>query len=239
MINTAWRFYGRRKGHRLGPNRQRLIKELLPRLRLDTTGGLLDLERLFARSVQEIWLEIGFGAGEHLAGQAQEHPGIGFIGCEPFINGVAALLSCIASQGLDNLRLLDDDARYVFDVLPEASLGKVFILFPDPWPKMRHAKRRFISSQNLDKLAYLLKNGAELRVISDDMGYIRWSLHHVCAHPAFQWTAKRPDDWRMPPGDHLPTRYEQKALEKGDICIYLNFHRLPRKENSPEQVSLP
>ena len=151
--------YGRRKGHRLRPGRQRLLEELLPRLQVHLPAGdRLDPVSLFARRPERIWLEIGFGGGEHLAAQAAAHPEVGLIGCEPFITGVARLLSLIQTQDLTNIRLFTDDARLLMQALPNNCLERVFVLFPDPWPKTRHAGRRFIGAANLDRLAVLLKD---------------------------------------------------------------------------------
>ncbi|OHC73975.1 MAG: tRNA (guanosine(46)-N7)-methyltransferase TrmB [Rhodospirillales bacterium RIFCSPLOWO2_12_FULL_58_28] len=224
------RSYGRRRGRALRKSRQELLNDLLPRLRPDSPGGglRLDLQAMFPDPVEDIWLEVGFGSGEHLAKQALTHPGIGMIGCEPFINGVTALLARIQSDDITNIRIFDDDARLLFDALPDAVIGRAFVLFADPWPKKRHNRRRFISTECLDELAHLLKDGAELRFASDHMEYIRWTLEHIIRHPCFSWTAKGPDDWRRRPDDWFETRYENKALERGDACVYLQFIRLPR-----------
>lgn len=223
------RFYGRRHGRRLRPGRQRLLDDLLPRLRIPVTGGrALDPRSLFASPPRRLWLEIGFGAGEHLAAQAQRHPEIGFLGCEPFVDGVANLLALVDRDGLANVRILDDDVRLLFGVLPQACLDRVFLLFNDPWPKRRHAKRRFLGRANLDALSRLMRDGAELRFASDHLEYAVWSLEQVSRHPDFAWTARRPADWRTPPADGKVTRYEAKALAAGRACTYLSFLRLPR-----------
>ena len=224
------RFYGRRRGHKLRPGRQSLVDELLPQIRVapPSDGGALDPAALFPPEIADLWLEIGFGAGEHLAAQAEAHPDIGFIGCEPFLNGVSSLLRHIDARGLDNIRIRDDDARPLLAVLPEACIGRAFTLFLDPWPKKRHNRRRFVGPENLDVLARLLKDGAELRFASDHMDYVRWALFHLSRHPDFVWTARRPQDWRDRPRDGFATRYETKALGKGLTCAYLTFRRLPR-----------
>ncbi len=208
-----------------------MLDSLLPRLRLGAPvdGETLDPTILYPHPVNDLWLEVGFGAGEHLAAQARAHPATGFIGGEPFINGVANLLTLIEAEGLDNVRIVDDDIRSIIPVLPEASVGRVFILFPDPWPKRRHHRRRIVSNPMLDTLARIMKDGAELRLASDDMGYIRWTLRHGLAHPDFQWTAEGPADWRSRPADGHPTRYESKALGAGLAPAYLTFLRCPRK----------
>ena len=211
------------------PGRASLLETGLAPLSIDVSKPPVDPIALFAPPVTAAWLEIGFGGGEHLAAQAEARPDIGFIGCEPFINGVARLLSDIDGRGLDNIRLHADDARDLLDVLPESSISRCFILFPDPWPKLRHNNRRFVSPQNLDAVAHVLADGAELRLASDHMEYIRWMLFHVLRHDAFEWRCEGPEDWRRPPADAKPTRYEQKALSRGDPCVYLRFRRKDRE----------
>lgn len=225
-------FYGRRQGRRLRPGRQRLIDELLPLLRIalppaGENGRPADFDpfALFSARPAALWLEIGFGGGEHLAAQAARHPEIGFLGSEVFVNGVAALLSAVEEAGLENVRLWPDDVRPLLDALPDACLERVFLLFPDPWAKRRHAFRRFIGPENLARLARVLRPGGEFRVASDDPAYIAWTLRHLRAHPAFRWRAARADDWRLPPPDWSPTRYEAKALAAGRRPAYLNFSR--------------
>lgn len=228
------RLHGRRRGHRLRKGRQRLLAELLPRLRLDpSAGGGLDPRTVFSDPVRDVWLEIGFGAGEHLAAQAQAHPDIGMIGCEPFVNGVASLLSMIHRDRLTNVRIHDDDARILLDSLADACLGRVFALFSDPWPKKRHHKRRFMAPANLDALARVMKGGAELRFASDHMEYVRWTLGHATRHPSFLWRARTPGDWRRRPDDGYPTRYESKSLSQGSACVYLTFTRRPEGAGGP------
>lgn len=222
-------WYGRRHGHKLKAGQRRRMESLLPALRVSApaAGGSLDPPGLFPRPVSDVWLEVGFGGGEHLAAQAAAHPEIGFIGCEPFVNGVASLLAHVEAARLDNVRILDDDARPLLAGMAEASLGRLFILFPDPWPKKRHHRRRFVGPDSLDLLARVLKDGGELRFASDHMDYIRWTLFHVGRHPAFEWTAEGPADWKRRPADGFPTRYEAKALT-GSPCLYLSFRRRPR-----------
>jgi tRNA (guanine-N7-)-methyltransferase len=206
------------------------MSELLPRLRLalPSAGASLDAFSLFQPRPPEIWLEIGFGGGEHLAAQAERRPDIGFLGSEVFVNGIAALLDQVDRRGLANLRIFDDDARLLLPALPEASLGRVFLLFPDPWPKKRHEKRRFIGPANLAHLARVLVDGGELRVASDDAGHIRWVLEQTAGHPAFRWRVRRPDDWRSPPADWVDTRYQEKARAAGRQATFLSFERWPR-----------
>jgi tRNA (guanine-N7-)-methyltransferase len=223
--------HGRRKGRPLRKQRQELLAELLPRLRIDLPDkvpGSLDPRSLFtgvASVRHEIWLEVGFGSGEHFCAQAMAHPERGLIGCEPFINGVAAALKGIAAAELLNVRLFTDDARILIDALQEASLARVFVLFPDPWPKARHAKRRFISGPTLDALARVMAPGAILHVASDDPGMIRWALSAGLAHPGFDWLAERAADWRDRPADQPPTRYEEKARKRGIRPVFLAFRR--------------
>jgi tRNA (guanine-N7-)-methyltransferase len=173
-----------------------------------------------------VWLEIGFGAGEHLFWQAESHPETGIIGVEPYIAGMAKLLAKLAPEGNRNIRLYSEDAREVIAALPDASLSRVFILFPDPWPKTRHHKRRFIQIEMLDQLARVLKKGAELRFGTDDSSYRDWGLERLAAHPAFAWLAKEASDWRVRPPDWPQTRYEAKAIAAGRVCTYLRFVRL-------------
>ena len=224
MSSPDVRFYGRRKGHDLKPGRQRLVSEALPLLRLpdDVPQNLFDL---FAKKVEEVQLEIGFGAGEHLVHQAQTHPDVGFIGAEPYINGVAALVAGIEAAHLDNVRIFDEDARLLLPHLPDASIGRIFLLFPDPWHKARHNKRRFVSEETLDQFARILVPGGQFRFASDDAGYVRWTLARATRHPVFQWTAQGPEDWRVRPADSIATRYETKNIT-GIKPAYLTFRRI-------------
>ena len=223
--------YGRRHGRPLRQHKSELLESLLPALRLEPPepGALLLPDTLFAGPVTEVWLEVGFGGGEHLAAQAAANPGVGMIGCEPFINGVAGLLSHAERLGVtDRVRILPDDARPLIDALPEASIGRAFVLFADPWPKKRHWERRFIGPANLDRLARVLRDGAELRLASDDPGLITWMLDQTWHHPAFEWLARSAEDWRRRPEGWPPTRYEQKALEAGRKPVFLRFRRRAR-----------
>ncbi|MBL9034699.1 MAG: tRNA (guanosine(46)-N7)-methyltransferase TrmB [Rhodospirillaceae bacterium] len=222
------RFYGRRKGRPLRKGQQHLVDTLLPRLAIDLpASGTLDPTSLFPQPPKELWLEIGFGGGEHLAEQARAHAHAGIIGCEVFLNGIATLLAQVEAHDLGNVRIYPEDARDLLDRLPDASLDRVFLLFPDPWPKRRHAARRFIQTERLDQLAQLMKPGAEFRVASDDPGYITWALAHLTAHPRFQWLAQGPRDWRERPADWPPTRYEAKALREGRKPAFFRFRRRP------------
>lgn len=223
-------FYGRRKGKALKAGRISLLESLLPRLRVAVRqcAQTIDPASFFDKKSDEIRIEIGFGSGEHVAAQAAANPGIGFIGCEVFVNGVASLLRYVEDYKLANLRIYDNDVRYLLPTLKTGSLRRISLLFPDPWPKARHAKRRFISPENLDELARLLADGGELRVASDHPVYVAWTLQHVPEHPAFQWTAKGPEDWRVRPADSIASRYEEKAIAAGRVPTFMNFVRLPR-----------
>lgn len=223
------RLHGRRRGRALRPGRLGLIEELLPRLRVPlTSAASIDPLALFPRPVREVWLEVGFGAGEHLAAQAQAYPDVGLIGCEVFLNGMAALLARVARDRLDNVRVLDDDARRLLPLLPDRSLTRIFVLFPDPWPKMRHHRRRFIQTETLDALARVLADGGEFRFASDSMDYVRWTLMRALAHPAFDWTAGCAADWRERPRGAPATRYETKTRARGARPAFLSFRRRPR-----------
>jgi tRNA (guanine-N7-)-methyltransferase len=221
--------YGRRRGRPLRRDQQGLIDTLLPHLAVTLPeSGPLDPAALFDARPREIWLEIGFGGGEHLAAQAAAHRDIGMIGCEVFENGIAKLLGEIARQDLANLRILTDDARLLLAALPDRSIGRVFILFPDPWPKLRHHKRRIVTGQTLDALAALMTDGAELRLATDDVDYLGWMLARVPVHPAFAWLAEGPADWRVRPSDWPATRYEAKAIAAGRLPYFLRLRRRPR-----------
>jgi tRNA (guanine-N7-)-methyltransferase len=222
-------FYGRRRGRPLRAGQRERQATILPRLSIELPeSGRLDPASLFTASVREVWLEIGFGGGEHLARQAEQNPGIGFIGCEVFENGIVKLLGEINRRRLANIRLYPDDARSLLAVLPPRSIGRVFILFPDPWPKARHHKRRLIAPATLDGLGEIMTDGAELRLATDDPSYLAWMLEHAIAHPAFSWTARRPSDWRERPADWPATRYEQKAIKAGRVPAFLRFERRAR-----------
>jgi len=212
----------------LRDRQDRLLRELLPQLEIQVPkDGALDLAELFPGK-REVWLEVGFGGGEHLAWQAEQNPDIGLIGCEPFINGTAKLLSKIDDRGFENIRVLAGDARPLLENLPDACVGRAFLLFPDPWPKTRHHKRRFVQPRVLDELARVLKGGAEFRVASDIPGYVAWTLERVMPHPDFEWTAECAADWRVRPQDWSETRYEAKAIRAGRRPAYLKFRRIPR-----------
>ena len=183
----------------------------------------LDPVVLFDPPVKEVWMEIGFGAGEHLAHHARANPGIGFLGIEPFINGVANLLNTIEQEDLNNVRLFDDDVRLLLSNLVQNCLGKVFLLFPDPWPKKRHLKRRLISNTLLDQLSLKMLPRSQLRFASDDMCYVRHVLELVNNRKDFLWEPRYAEDWKSRPSDAIKTRYEAKAQRAGKPTIYLNF----------------
>ena len=203
--------YGRRKGPRLSAHQQALRDTLLPALLLQPQAGV-DPRTYFAVPVDDVWLEVGYGAGEHLLWQAKENARVGLIGAEPYISGTAKLLSKLEQQPAANIRLYEDDARDIIAALPDASIGRFFLLFPDPWPKTRHHKRRFLQMEMLGELARILKPGAELRFASDDAGYLAYALERLMAHRAFAWTAAGPSDWKTRPANWPPTRYEAKEL---------------------------
>lgn len=219
--------YGRRGGPRLRPGRKRLLEELLPRLRIELPeAGRLEPRGLFPRPVAALRLEIGFGGGEHLEAEAAAHPETGFLGVEPFVAGVARLLSGIRARGLDNVRILVDDARLLLRALPDGSLARVDVLFPDPWPKARHHKRRIVAPATLAEIARVLEPGGELRLATDDPGYARWMLEAVLGERRLEWLAERAADWRTPWPDRPVTRYEAKALAAGRRPVYLRCRRL-------------
>jgi tRNA (guanine-N7-)-methyltransferase len=221
------RSYGRRKGHRLSPYKSRLMAERLPVLRLDLARPAPQpLTALFPATVGEVWLEIGFGAGEHLIWQAERHPQTGLIGCEPFLNGVASLLSRADQGDLANFRLHDGDARAVLAWLPAGSISRVFLLFPDPWPKMRHRKRRLLEPETAVQLARVLRPGGEFRFASDFGDYLAQALLVLQRSGAFEWLAEGAQAWRQRGEDWPETRYERKALNDGRKCAYLRFRRV-------------
>ena len=221
-------FYGRRKGQTLSTRQKRLLDDVLPCVSFAThsiEAGRLNPSTLFEAPPSKVWLEIGFGKGEHLALQAKAHPEIGFIGCEPFINGVAGLVTKIHEQALQNIRIYPDDARHVLLALQPKCIDRVFLLHPDPWQKPRHAKRRFVSDANLEALARVMKKGAELRIGTDHPTFMAWTMVHMQDCPDFTWTAERAADWRNPPADWFETRYAKKAQKTDRNCVYLTFIR--------------
>ncbi|MEQ8934988.1 MAG: tRNA (guanine(46)-N(7))-methyltransferase TrmB [Amphiplicatus sp.] len=217
--------YGRRQDKPLKPRQERLMQDLLPRVAMpDPEAGPLDPKTLFPQA-EELELEIGFGGGEHLAFQAALKPARGFVGAEPFVNGVAKLLVKIEEKKLTNIRIHFGDARPLMEALPDASLVRLYVLHPDPWPKKSHFKRRMVSPWFFEEAARLLKPGGELRVASDVPDYVRWTLMHAQGAPAFEWAAERAADWREPPTDWPKTRYEAKGRAHGRPPAYLRFLR--------------
>ncbi|WP_417450378.1 tRNA (guanine(46)-N(7))-methyltransferase TrmB [Kordiimonas sp.] len=223
------RFFGRRKGKPLSGRQQSLMDDFLPTISIAIPAQdeqELDPLALFDGRVDDIWLEIGFGKGEHLAWQADHHRSVGIIGCEPYLNGVVGLLNHIEDTDTSNIRIYGDDARHVIWKLPDASVSRVFLLHPDPWPKMRHARRRFVNRHNLDDLARIMKDGAELRIGTDHPVYREWTMVQMSLRDDFEWQAEGPEDWLTRPDDWPETRYEIKALE--GRATYFRYQRRPR-----------
>jgi tRNA (guanine-N7-)-methyltransferase len=215
------RTFGRLKSRSLRPRQTRLMDELLPKI----AAPIAPFDpRELAPTASEVWLEAGFGAGEHLTGQAAAHPDVLFLGGEPFVNGLGACLAHIDDAALTNVRLWAGDVRALMALLPDASIDRFYILFPDPWPKTRHRKRRLIQPDFITEAARLLRPGAPLRFATDWADYAEWTLERFLASPAFRWTAQRADDWRRPWPDHLTTRYETKRLGDCDP-VWLEFER--------------
>ncbi|UDF03567.1 tRNA (guanosine(46)-N7)-methyltransferase TrmB [Asticcacaulis sp. AND118] len=220
------RSFGRIKSRTLKPRQADLFDTLLPDIEInDALIARLNAGDLGGHS--ELWLEIGFGGGEHLATQAERNPQALILGFEPFLNGVGSLLRHIDERGLKNVRVMPGDARPVIDKLNAARIDKVFILFPDPWPKARHHKRRFVQTETLDAFARVMKDGARLRFATDWADYADWTLERATQHAAFDWTAQSQTEWNVPPADHITTRYEEKKL--GDCApVFLDFYRRTR-----------
>ncbi len=219
LASTELRSYGRRRGRKPSDRQADLLRDLLPRVSLKVSDppGL---------TPTQTWLEIGFGGGEHLVWQAAQNPSVAFIGCEPFEDGVVKVLNKIDSDKLSNIQIHMGDARDVLRWLPEASVARAFILFPDPWPKRKHRKRRLVNPQTLGQLAHVMKPGAELRIGTDIADYARTMLLAFQGAPEFQWQAESPQDWRIRPPDWPETRYEQKAQREGRRRYYFRFLRL-------------
>jgi tRNA (guanine-N7-)-methyltransferase len=219
-------FFGRRKGHKLRAHQADLIDYLLPRLALDIKNPLAAAPTdLFDPRATELRLEIGFGGGEHLAAEARAFPATGFIGCEPYINGMAKILAQIEAHDIRNIRLFAGDAAELLAWLPAGSLSRIDLIHPDPWPKRRHWKRRFVQDTTVAAMARLLKPGGEFRFVSDIADYCAWTLWHLARSPDFSWTAERADDWRLPWGGYTMTRYGRKATREGRVANYLRFRR--------------
>lgn len=215
------RSFGRRRGRKLRKSRNALYETLLPRL-------LIDIDKLQVASgkwqeSQPTWLEIGFGAGEHLAEQAKQNLHVQFIGCEPYINGIASLLSDIDKHQIANIRLYDNDARFLLEKLPDHSLEKIFLLFPDPWPKARHHKKRIVSPNTLALFHRKMKQGGLLRLVTDHTDYGVWMLENLLAFGQFEWQAASKAGWSVPPADWVRTRYQAKAEAEGRGAVYLDW----------------
>ena len=216
--------YGRRSGKSLAAYQRELIKALLPRLAVDVAAPI-EPAALFPVPRADLWLEIGFGAGEHLLAAAARYPDVGFIGCEPFLNGIARALAELAGADLDNVRLHCGDAGEIVDALPDAVLGRVFLFYPDPWPKRRQRKRRFVSDDMLARLARVMRPGAELRFATDIDDYCGWTLARLLRSPSFDWQAAQASDWLTPWAPWESTRYETKATAQGRHGCYLTAIR--------------
>jgi len=227
-INNASRaFFGRRKGHALKPRQTALFDSLLPRVVLDLNKPApLDLASLFSTTVTQVRLEVGFGGAEHLLAQAVAEPGTGFIGADAFVNAIAKALAGIETHKLTNVRLHFGDASELIDRLAATSLSRIDLLYPDPWPKRRHRKRRFIQDEMLTRLARILQVGGELRFATDIPDYADYALMRVLRSPDFIWTAQRADDWRKPWAGYSETRYEAKAKREGRVPAYFIFRRV-------------
>jgi tRNA (guanine-N7-)-methyltransferase len=222
---SARAFFGRRKGHPLRPRQAALFDTLLPKLALDLgTLAPVDLRALFD-DASDVRLEIGFGGAEHLIAQARADPGAGFIGSDGYLNAIAKALTAIADEQLGNVRLYLGDASALIDWLPAASLSRIDLLYPDPWPKRRHWKRRFLQDDSLARLARILKRGGELRFATDIPGYADWALARVLRSKDFVWTAEGADDWRKAWSDFSGTRYETKARREGRTPAYFTFRK--------------
>jgi tRNA (guanine-N7-)-methyltransferase len=219
-------FFGRRSGKRLHKGQDRLFHEKLPVLELALPEGTLDPRTLFPDAAR-VELEIGYGGGEHLARIAQDNPTTGFIGCEVFSGGIAKLLEAIDEGGLGNVRLFTDDALKLLLALPDSSLDAAYLLYPDPWPKTRHHKRRFVSPTTLAELARVLKHGSIFRFATDIEDYANWTLAHILREPRFRFAPAGPGAWHQPYPGWVPTRYEQKARLEGRVAsFYFEFERL-------------
>jgi tRNA (guanine-N7-)-methyltransferase len=231
-IHPHGSFFGRRKGHKLRLHQADLIEHLLPRLALDIGNASIgnasppDLAALFAPLATEVRLEIGFGGGEHLAAEARAFPDTGFIGCEPYVNGMAKILTQIEARKIGNIRLFAGDAAELLAWAPARSLARIDLIHPDPWPKRRHWKRRFVQDATVTAMARVLKQDGEFRFVSDIDDYCAWTLAHLARSPDFLWTAERASDWRQPWADYTMTRYGAKAAREGRQATYLRFRKI-------------
>jgi tRNA (guanine-N7-)-methyltransferase len=220
-------FFGRRKGHKLRSHQADLIDHLLPRLSLEIAGApVSNLAALFDAPVGNVRLEIGFGGGEHLIAEARAFPMTGFIGCEPYVNGMAKILTQIEAHDVANIRLFAGDAAELLAWAPPQSLARIDLIHPDPWPKRRHWKRRFVQDATIAAMARVLQPGGEFRFVCDISDYSAWTLAHLSRSPDFIWTAERADDWRLPWTDYTMTRYGRKAEREGRRAAYLRFRKI-------------
>jgi tRNA (guanine-N7-)-methyltransferase len=218
--------FGRRKGHKLRAHQADLIEHLLPRLALDINGpSPPGLANLFEPAVDDVRLEIGFGGGEHLIAEARAFPNLGFIGCEPYVNGMAKILTQIEIHEVTNVRLFAGDAAGLLAWLPAHSLARIDLIHPDPWPKRRHWKRRFVQDATVTAMARVLNPGGEFRFVTDIADYCAWTLAHLNRSSDFVWTAERASDWRLPWPDYTMTRYGRKAEREGRVAAYLQFRK--------------
>ncbi len=237
------KFFGRRKGRTIRKAKSFLLEDFLPRILLSAKQPIKSLDDCFSQAKSAYALEIGFGDGDHLAGIAKSCPDVGYVGVEVYKNGVANLLSLLtgvkegrdedlvhdvklAAGRVDNIRVYDDDVRLLFKALPDACFDKIFLLFPDPWPKKKHASRRFINPDNLKELARLLKKGGILQVATDHYVYKSWTLRTMAKDSNFVWTATCSDDWRNPPSDWFETKYQRKAIREGRKPVFLEYKRV-------------
>jgi tRNA (guanine-N7-)-methyltransferase len=226
-VHPQGSFFGRRKGHKLRLHQADLIENLLPRLALDITQpGPHDLADLFDPPADDVRLEIGFGGGEHLIAEARAFPGTGFIGCEPYVNGMAKILTQIEAHNIGNIRLFAGDAAALLAWAPPRALARIDLIHPDPWPKRRHWKRRFVQDATVAAIARILRPGGEFRFVSDIDDYGAWTLKHVLRSADFDWTAERASDWRLPWADYTMTRYGMKAEREGRHAAYLRFRKV-------------
>jgi tRNA (guanine-N7-)-methyltransferase len=225
-VHAHGSFFGRRKGHKLRLHQADLIEHLLPRLALDIgSPSLTDLAASFDAPVESVRLEIGFGGGEHLIAEARAFPKTGFIGCEPYVNGMAKILAQIEAQGIGNIRLFAGDAAELLAWAPRHSLARIDLIHPDPWPKRRHWKRRFVQDATITAMARVLVPDGEFRFVSDIGDYCAWTLAHLLRAPDFIWTAEQASDWRLPWVGYTMTRYGRKAEREGRRAAYLRFRK--------------
>jgi len=219
-------FFGRRKGHKLRAHQAGLVDQMLPQLAIDiAVPPPENLTALFAAPTDSVRIEIGFGGGEHLLAESRAHPSAGFIGCEPYLNGLAKILARLEAEPVENLRLFAGDAAELLAWLPAASLERIDLIHPDPWPKRRHWKRRFVQHATIAAAARVLKAGGEFRFVSDIDDYAAWTLDLFRRSADFAWTAERADDWRKPWAGFTHTRYGAKAVREGRAVTYLIFRK--------------